>query len=156
MAKADLTETGERPTFDLQSFFPYLVRVFYADVTAALSDIYTQDHGLTPSEWRTMAILSENGGIPATEIVERSSMDKVSVSRAVKKMHERGLLDKTLNREDARSVLLDLSPKGRAVYEDIVPKVLEAERSMLKGISDKDFQTFLGVMSRVRDNLSKT
>lgn len=148
------SEEADLPNFDLQSFFPYLVRVFYSDVTAALAEIYTRDHGLTPSEWRTMAILAESGKIPATEIVERSSMDKVSVSRAVKRMHERGLLEKSCNLEDGRSTLLALSSKGRGVYGDIVPKVLQAESRMLKGVGDKEFRTFLHVMSKVRDNLS--
>lgn len=152
----DQSKQGEDeacPAFDLQSFFPYLVRVFYSDVTAALAEIYTTDHGLTPSEWRTMAILSEHGKIPASEIVDRSSMDKVSVSRAVKRMHERGLLEKSSNLEDARSTLLDLSQKGKTIYADIVPKVLAAEKRMLKGVSDRDFQSFLKVMSKVRNNL---
>ena len=147
------SEESDLPNFDLQSFFPYLVRVFYSDVTTALAEIYTHDHGLTPSEWRTMAILAESGKIPATVIVERSSMDKVSVSRAVKRMHERGLLEKFCNLEDGRSTLLALSAKGRAVYGDIVPKVLQAESRMLKGVGDREFRTFLQVMSKVRDNL---
>jgi len=141
--------------FDLQSFFPYQVRVFYSDVTTALADIYTQDHGLTPSEWRTMAILGEDGRMPATEIVERSSMDKVSVSRSVKKMHERGLLEKADNAEDGRSSLLFLSAAGKAVYRDIVPKVLAAEKKMLSGIGAEDFEMFLGVMQQVRNNLTR-
>ncbi|GGB37159.1 hypothetical protein GCM10011316_06570 [Roseibium aquae] len=139
--------------FNLQSFFPYLVRVFYSDVTSALASIYTQDHGLTPSEWRTMAILGEHGRMPATEIVERSSMDKVSVSRSVKKMHDRGLLEKADHAQDGRSSLLFLSAAGRAAYRDIVPKVLAVEQKMLTGISEEEFRMFLSVMRKVRDNL---
>lgn len=156
--RSGIAEAGEDRTagaggFDLQTFFPYQVRVFYSDVTTALARIYTRDHDLAPSEWRTMAILGATGQLPAAEIVERSSMDKVSVSRAVKKMHARGLLRKVDNAEDGRSSLLSLSEDGRAVYHDIVPKVLEAESQMLAGLTGEDIAAFHKVMRRIRDNL---
>nr|WP_155197683.1 MarR family transcriptional regulator [Roseibium hamelinense] len=138
----------------MQAFFPYLVRVFYTDVTNALAEIYTRDHSLAPSEWRTMAILGQHGHLRAAEIVERSSMDKVSVSRAVKKMHERGLLEKQNNTKDGRSSLLCLSGEGRAVYDDIVPKVLAAEQRMLAGVLPEDIAAFHRVMRAIRDNLN--
>jgi DNA-binding MarR family transcriptional regulator len=139
--------------FDLQAFLPYRIRVFYTDVTSTLSEIYIRDHRLTPSEWRSMAILGATGRMPATEIVERSSMDKVSVSRAVKKMHERGLLEKTNNAEDGRSSLLSLSEKGRAIYFDLVPKMLAAEARMFDGVSDEEVSAFISTMAKVRKNL---
>ncbi|WP_372936797.1 hypothetical protein, partial [Mariniphaga sediminis] len=43
--------------FELETFFPYRVRVFYSDVTRALSAVYQRDYGMMPAEWRTMAIL---------------------------------------------------------------------------------------------------
>lgn len=139
--------------FSLQAFLPYQIRVFYTDVTTALSDIYTRDHGLTPSEWRTMAILGLGGNMPAAEIVDRSSMDKVSVSRAVKKMYERGLLEKTDNEDDGRSSLLSLSATGRAIYQDLVPKMLGAEQRMTEGMSNEEVTAFVATMERIRRNL---
>lgn len=139
--------------FDLQSFLPYLIRVFYSDVTSNLQAIYNRDHGLTPSEWRSMSILGATGEMPATEIVERSSMDKVSVSRAVKKMYQRGLLDKSDNADDGRSSLLSLSTKGRAVYADIVPKILAVEQTMKAGLSAVEIEAFTETMAKIRDNL---
>ncbi len=151
--KGNSSEEAGAVEFDLQAFLPYQIRVFYTDVTTALSDIYTQDHQLVPSEWRTMAILGLNGNMPAAEIVERSSMDKVSVSRAVKKMYQRGLLTKTDNAEDGRSSLLSLSQTGREVYLDLVPKILAAEKRMFAGMTNEDIAAFVAAMEKVRQNL---
>lgn len=139
--------------FSLQAFLPYQIRVFYTDVTTTLSDIYTRDHGLTPSEWRTMAILGLSGNMPAAEIVDRSSMDKVSVSRAVKKMYQRGLLEKTDNEDDGRSSLLSLSATGRTIYQDLVPKMLGAEQRMIDGMSNDEVAAFVATMEKIRRNL---
>lgn len=141
--------------FQLESFFPYLVRVFYADVTHALSAVYQRDYGMMPAEWRTMAILGASaGGLQATDIVARSSMDKVVVSRAVKRMAERGFLTRETNTSDGRSFLLQLSKEGRAVYEDLAPKLLAVEQRMLEGLSEDEIKGFLAVAQRIRDNLA--
>lgn len=143
------------PGFDLESFFPYLVRVFYSDVTRALSAVYQRDYGMMPAEWRVMAILgTKSEGLQATEIVFRSSMDKVVVSRAVKRLEERGFLQREANAQDGRSFLLKLSVKGQAAYEDLVPKLKAVEHRMLSGLSDAEIAAFLEVTRRIRDNLA--
>ncbi|MEM8704757.1 MAG: MarR family transcriptional regulator [Pseudomonadota bacterium] len=152
----DSSENDNGPSFDLQTFFPYQVRVFYSDVTNALSAVYQRDYGMMPAEWRTMAILGAAGtGLQATEIVSRSSMDKVVVSRAVKRMEDRGFLKRSTHSEDGRSFLLQLSAEGRAVYEDLGPKLLAVERRMLNGLSADDIYGFLAIAQRIRDNLSE-
>ncbi|MEM9635598.1 MAG: MarR family transcriptional regulator [Pseudomonadota bacterium] len=150
-------ENGDRQETDfvLEKFFPYRVRVFYTDVTNALSEVYQRDYGMMPAEWRTMAILgAASGGLQATEIVARSSMDKVVVSRAVKRMEERGFLMREANSADGRSFLLQLSDEGRAVYEDLAPKLLAVERKMLEGLGEDEISDFLAVAQRIRNNLA--
>jgi len=141
--------------FELETFFPYQVRVFYSDVTRALAAVYQRDYGMMPAEWRTMAILgSASTGLQATEIVSRSSMDKVVVSRAVKRMVERGFMVRESNEADGRSFLLKLSDEGRAVFEDLGPKLKEVEQRMLGGLSQQEIEGFLEVTRRIRENLA--
>lgn len=131
------------------------MRVFYSDVTRALSAVYQRDYGMMPAEWRTMAILgSATSGLQATEIVSRSSMDKVVVSRAVKRMEERGFLVRESNAADGRSFLLKLSEEGRAVYEDLGPKLKAVEQRMLSGLKEQEIEGFLTVTRRIRENLA--
>lgn len=149
------TDGRTSTVFELETFFPYLVRVFYADVTSALSAVYQRDYGLMPAEWRTMAILgSAPAGLQASEIVARSSMDKVVVSRAVKRMEERGLLTRETNAADGRSFLLQLSEEGRAAFEDLGPKLLLVEEQMLAGLTPTEISGFLNVTQKIRTNLS--
>jgi DNA-binding MarR family transcriptional regulator len=142
--------------FELETFFPYQVRVFYADVTRALSAVYQRDYGMMPAEWRTMAILgSAERGLQASEIVARSSLDKVVVSRAVKRLEARGFVVRETNAADGRSFLLSLSGEGRAVFEDLAPKLKAVERKMLDGLSTREIQAFLEIAGRIRENLKE-
>jgi DNA-binding MarR family transcriptional regulator len=146
------TTPTQSPDFRLATFFPYLVRMYYRDVSQSVREVYAPTHGLTAAEWRTMAVLNEYEPLSAKQIVARSSMDKVNVSRAVAGLEKAGLLARHVDPTDRRRVLLRLTPRGRAVLRDLVPRVLEVERRLLEGFTDAERETLTGLMQRVRDN----
>ena len=88
------TDQDRSDKFDLHRFFPYLVRIYYRAVSEAVSSVYTEQFGLSVSEWRTMAVLGPYNSLSATQIVAQSSMDKVVVSRAIKGLQAHGLSEK--------------------------------------------------------------
>jgi DNA-binding MarR family transcriptional regulator len=147
-------ETNNDSEFELQSFFPYLVRDFYAEVTSAVQSAYRQEYDMSPAEWRCMAILGRDQTLTANEIVTLSSMDKVTVSRAVKRMQEREWLVASSNSEDGRSKMLALTDAGVTIYLEIVPKVLEVENKLLANISEAQKKSFLDMVQKVKENRS--
>ncbi|MCO4839873.1 MAG: MarR family transcriptional regulator [Rhodobacteraceae bacterium] len=146
------TENKNDLEFQLQSFFPYLVRDFYAEVTSAVQSAYRQEYNMSPAEWRCMAILGKDQTLSANEIVNLSSMDKVTVSRAVKRMQERAWLVASSNSEDGRSKMLSLTDKGVGTYLEIVPKVLAIEEKLLSNISEEQKNNFLDLIDKVKEN----
>ena len=145
---------GERdiPAFDLETFFPYLVRVFYRAVSGAVSDVYTVRHGLSVSQWRTMAVLGPHRALSAGEIVAQSSMDKVNVSRAISSLREAGLLKRDIDGDDRRRAVLRLTDAGLAVYADLVPRMYEVEAAVLEDLSADERATLIALMEKVRKN----
>ena len=139
-------------SFDLQKFFPYLVRVFYSDVTSAISSVYQSEYDMTPAEWRSMVIIGPDNKLTANDIVVRSSMDKVAVSRALARMQRNGWVATHANPSDRRSKLLSLSATGKAIYQELIPQVLGVEKQLLAGISPQQQQQFIDTMARIRAN----
>lgn len=146
------TRTAE---FTLQAFFPYLARAFYTQVSGAVSRLYGEQFGMRRYEWRTMAILGQNSAMTASEIVATSSMDKVTVSRAITSLRKRGWLVELANRSDARSRLLKLSRSGRKVYKTLVPQMFELEQKLLSDLSEGDVATLKSLMARVASSAEK-
>lgn len=140
------------PVFDLKTFFPYLVRVYYRAVSSAVSNVYTSRHGLTVSQWRTMAVLGPNRALSASEIVEQSSMDKVNVSRAVTGLRKAGLLKRDIDGDDRRRAALRLTEAGLDIYEDLTPRMYEIEASLLEGLTEDERATLIELMGKVRRN----
>ena len=152
-ATGDLSNAGNvGDDFDLTSFFPYLVRVYYRAVSEAVSSVYSSLYNLSVSEWRTMAVLGPNRALSASEIVERSSMDKVNVSRAIKGLRSAGFLKRDIDGDDRRRAVLRLTKDGINVFNALTPKVCEVEQKLLKGLSAKECETLVRLMAQVQGN----
>lgn len=121
----------DKMLLELENFFPYQTRLFYRQVSSAVSRIYETRYDLKPYEWRTMAILGADGEFTANEVVEKSSMDKVSVSRAIAGLKKRKWVLFKANKQDGRSRLIRLSASGKAAYNELVPLMLEVEARLL-------------------------
>lgn len=138
--------------FDLESFFPYLVRTYYQAVSTSVTSVYAPLYGLTVQEWRTMAVLGSHRALSAGEIVERSSMDKVAVSRAIKRLRAAGLLKRDIDGDDRRRAVLRLTDRGTEIFGTLVPLVLELEEKLLQGLSQEERATLFRLMEVVRHN----
>jgi DNA-binding MarR family transcriptional regulator len=122
------------PALDLETFLPYRLSVLANRVSRALAEVYEARFGITPSEWRLIAILARFGPMSANGVCDRSAMDKVQVSRAVARAGAAGLVDRRIDHEDRRRSVLSLTGQGRAVHDRIVPLAREVEARLLDGL----------------------
>jgi DNA-binding MarR family transcriptional regulator len=146
------SQPAEAEAFTLEDFFPYQVRCFYSHVSTTVSQCYTKELGMTRPEWRTMASLGPDHRLTSAQIVAQSRTDKVTVSRAVAKLSKRGWLQTRSHATDGRVKLLELTATGRKVYRSLVPRVLEAEQTLLRGLTTREIREFQTIMARIVDN----
>ena len=88
----------------------------------------------------------------AADITNNSSMNKVNVSRAVSRLRKKGFLKQDIDGDDRRRSVLRLTDEGRDAFEILVPKVLGVEEQLLSGFSDKEINTLIDLMARVKAN----
>lgn len=138
------------PPFFLEDFFPYQVRIFYRAVSERVAGIYKERYGLSVQEWRIMAVLGPASELSASEIVQRSSMDKVTISRAISKLTDRGYIIQKSDPMDGRRVTLRLSDRGQATFDELVPQVLNVERLLLADLSPEERVQLSDLMQKVR------
>jgi DNA-binding MarR family transcriptional regulator len=123
---------------DLERFLPFRLSVLANRLTRAVARVYMQRFHLSAPEWRTMAVLGLYGAMSANSVVERTAMDKVRVSRAVARLLAAGRITRRTDIEDRRRAILDLTPKGRADYDQIVPMVLAVESELLSELGGEE------------------
>nr|WP_281502749.1 MarR family transcriptional regulator [Aliiroseovarius sp. F47248L] len=120
--------------------------VLSSRVSAGFSNHYRKAYGISVSEWRVVAHLSQADSVSVREIHERVDMDKPKVSRAASRLEAAGYVTKTVNPQDRRLVELSLTPKGREMIEVLTPIAhsYEAQLSTLLGDDDAAFRQRVG------------
>ena len=128
----------EHAVLELEHFLPYRLSILSNRISQTISGLYGQRFGLAVTEWRIMAILGRYPDLSAGEVAERTAMDKVAVSRALARLLERGLVQRDTHGDDRRRSVLELSPVGYTVYDEVAPMALECERRLLAGLDEND------------------
>jgi len=122
----------------LESFLPYRLSITSNRVSGLVAEAYDRLFDLSISQWRVVAVLGEQASLTQLAIVQRTVMDKMAVSRAVRVLVERGLIDRMPHEGDRRSSMLVLTDAGRALYESVAPAALAMETALLEGFSAEE------------------
>ncbi|MFO1494674.1 MAG: MarR family transcriptional regulator [Lysobacterales bacterium] len=143
------TMTPAPTTLDLERFLPYRLSVLSNTVSQAIAALYGERFNLNVTQWRVIAVLGRYPDLSAVEVAERTKMDKVAVSRAVAELVDSGRLDRQIDRLDRRRSVLNLSPAGRRVYEEIAPLALACEARLLSTLSDSERAALEGILDKL-------
>ncbi|WP_102107997.1 MarR family winged helix-turn-helix transcriptional regulator [Oceaniglobus roseus] len=134
--------------FRLSAFLPYRLAVLSERVSRRLAVEYERSHDLSVAEWRVLAHLSRCGAVSVRDIHDCVNLEKPRVSRAVSRLESQGLVTKAPVDRDGRLLAISLTPSGRAILDDIVPKAHSVERRLREAVSPEDLATFFSVMER--------
>ena len=135
----------------LRNFLPYRLSVLSNRISQAIAERYEEKFSLSLSEWRMIAVLGEESDLSAAEVSQRTAMDKVAVSRAVKNLLATGRLERHFSNYDRRRSVLSLSTKGRAVYQKILPLALSYEVTLLSGLSAAEREFLDNILNKLDD-----
>ena len=119
---------------DLDAFLPYQLAVLSEAVSRSMSQIYAQRFDLSRDEWRVLAALHNAPPTRTAAVIEQTTLDKVSVSRALRRMEEKALVERMTDPQDARGYLIRLTASGRSLFRKIVPMVQAREQFLLEGL----------------------
>jgi DNA-binding MarR family transcriptional regulator len=139
-------------TLDLFRFVPFRLNRLAAEVSNALSSEYQQRYGLDIPEWRVLATLGfRNDACSAQYIVHCTRTHKSTISRAVTALMERQLVERVENEDDRREFSLRMTRKGKALYQQLIPRLKRREQeilSCLSALERKDFAQLLGKIEK--------
>lgn len=134
---------------DLEHFLPYRLSVLSNRVSSAIARMYSERFGLGVTEWRVIAVLGRYPGLSASEVAQRTAMDKVAVSRAVGALMDAGRLVREVHDDDRRRSVLRLSDPGRAIFEEVAPLALAFEKRLLDGMAPSERDVLFRLLDRL-------
>jgi DNA-binding MarR family transcriptional regulator len=134
---------------ELEHFLPYRLSVLSNRISQEIAGLYAERFALNVTEWRLLAVLGRYPDLTATELVERTAMDKVAVSRAVASLVADGRLTRKVDGEDRRRTKLRLSAKGYRIYDEVAPLALAYQQRLVAALDAGERAQLEALLSRL-------
>jgi DNA-binding MarR family transcriptional regulator len=139
---------------DLFRFVPFRLNRLAAEVSAALSGEYQERYGLDIPEWRVLATLGfRNDACSAQYIAHCTRTHKSTISRAVTALMTRQLVERVENEDDRREFQLRMTAKGKALYEELIPRLKRKEQEILSCLSAQERKNFAHALGKIEKSL---
>tara|TARA_B100001146_G_scaffold218326_1_gene223931 strand:+ start:49702 stop:50151 length:450 start_codon:yes stop_codon:yes gene_type:complete len=119
----------------------YMLRATWMAVTK----MYNEEAGKKDSTMATgFALISidPDEGTPSTALGPKMGMEATSLSRTLKNMEEKGLIERKPNPLDGRGVLIHLTPFGKEMRAFSKSVVLRFDEAVSEAVSEEDLKTF--------------
>ena len=133
---------------------PFRLSRLAAEVSAALAEEYSDRYGIDVPEWRVIATLGfRQSPCSAQFISQCTRTHKSTISRAVTTLLRQKVLERVENKEDRREFNLRLSRKGRALYQELIPRLLRKELKIMSCLSARERRDFARMLGKIETSL---
>jgi DNA-binding MarR family transcriptional regulator len=140
-------------TLDLDRYVPALITFIANKLSNSATGLYQKNFGVNVTEWRILALLAIEPGIPASRICEVIGFNKGPVSRTLAVMQKRGLVAIRIDPNDGRTHSISLTAKGRATHDKVIVTALGRERRLLSCLKADEQEVLIGLLRRLHNNL---
>jgi DNA-binding MarR family transcriptional regulator len=134
--------------FDLSQSPSHLLRrcVQYAN------DLFSREPGaseLTKQQFTVLSAVEQNEGMSQTDLVAITGIDRSTLAEMIRRMIEKGLLDRERTESDQRANAVRIAPSGKKALRSARTASERVERTLLSGLPTGDRAKFLKMLSAV-------
>lgn len=105
--------------------------------------------GLTAQQFAALAKLAETGPSSQNALGRQTAMDNSTINGVVKRLHQRGLIEKFRAPDDSRLHMLRLTDEGERVHTRVLPLAMEITKLTLAPLSRSEQQTLLRLLRKI-------
>lgn len=132
---------------DLLNYQMHLILSFS---TAGVTRLCEREFGVTRHEWGYLGLLAVFGGMAPSELALRSGMDRSRTSKALMPLVAKGLVARQVQAGDRRRATVALTASGRALYQEIFPRVLAIHAQLLEPLDVDEVSLLATLLQRLR------
>jgi DNA-binding MarR family transcriptional regulator len=93
--------------------------------------------GVTDPQYTMTTLIAENPGVTVGKLAEQLSVSSQFVTIEIGKLIKKGIVNKRPNEHDRRSIVLNLTEKGKALLRDVGPLRLRTNDLMFRSLSEE-------------------
>ena len=106
-------------------------------------------HNFTEQQWRVLRVLGEKGPCDAGELAENACILSPSLSRIINNLILNKYIEKKLDSNDKRKIILKISDQGIQMLEQIKPEYLAILKSIQKKYGEEKLSGLLDLLSEI-------
>jgi DNA-binding MarR family transcriptional regulator len=108
-------------------------------------ELFTQRVGdiATRQQFAMLLALAQRPGCSQNELVAATGMDKSTLKEMLGRLVARGWVERRRDPNDSRAWAMSITAEGRALVEELVPKVAAAQADILAPLPEADRPFFL-------------
>ncbi len=139
---------------ELTRALPFLIHACYQQLRSVTYKEF-MSHGLelTPEQWIVLVQLWREDGQSQSALSELTLRDRPTMSRILDTMEKSGLVERAINDRDARSRLIRLTRKGKALQAKLVPVAKQLIARLEADIAERDLEVTHRTLARMFANL---
>jgi DNA-binding MarR family transcriptional regulator len=138
---------------DLDFYIPGFLTWIANKLSSSTSTVYRRRFGVGIVEWRIMALLAVEPWITAGRMCEVIGLDKAGVSRSVRFLHDKGLVETQFRDNNQRRQFIALTRAGVELHDQIVVVARRREQRLLTGLSAEERAATIVLLTRLHANL---
>ena len=104
---------------------------------------------MTPRQFAVLKAVDASIEPSQTTLVEMTGIDRSTVADIVRRLVERGLVQRRRTRRDARMYALKLSTKGRTALSEAEPAALTTDEKLLAALNPLERAAFIDALARI-------
>ena len=106
-------------------------------------------HNFTEQQWRVLRVLGEKGPCDAGQLAENACILSPSLSRIINNLITNNYIEKKLDSNDKRKIILKISDQGIQMLEQIKPEYLAILKSIQKKYGEEKLTGLLDLLSEI-------
>ena len=101
-----------------------------------------------------LGILRDHGPMSPSALGERLIVTRATVTGLVDSLEQHGFVRRSANPTDRRSLVVQITPAGHAVLQELRTIVHRNEKAWLSGLSDPDLRSYIEQLHQIQDSLA--
>lgn len=108
-------------------------------------------HGVTEQQWRVLRVLNESGPLDGAEISRQCFILPPSLTRIIRTLEERGLINRRASDRDGRRLEISLTTDGIQLIDAVTPDSLQIYRDIEKTFGARELEALLDQLQELAD-----
>lgn len=137
-----------REQFLLDEQISHLLRRAHQRASAIFLSVLGE-HQITPTQFFAMARLHEKGQLSQNKLGRFAAMDPATIQGVIRRLHERGMIERIADATDRRRMVLSLSPLGHRTVEELLAGAKRVDSEILGPLSADERTQFMSLVKKV-------